>query len=109
MELNINIVEEKSKSVVRLSGEIDVYTAPQLKEKLLPLTKTNGNDIIVDMEFITYMDSTGLGVFISGLKSSKENNSHLKIINLSDRVYRVFNITGLHEIMDLECINKVES
>ncbi|WP_068676122.1 anti-sigma factor antagonist [Oceanobacillus sp. Castelsardo] len=108
MELNIDIVEERNKSIVRLSGEIDAYTAPQLKEKLLPLTKISGNDVEVDMEFISYMDSTGLGVFISGLKSSKVNNSQLKIINLSDRVYRVFNITGLHEIMDLERINKVE-
>ncbi|KKE80722.1 STAS domain-containing protein [Oceanobacillus caeni] len=108
MELNIDIVEERNKSVVRLSGEIDVYTAPQLKEKLLPLTKMTGNEVEVDMEFVSYMDSTGLGVFISALKSSNENSSKLKMINLSDRVYRVFNITGLHEIMDLERINKVE-
>lgn len=67
-----------------------------------------GNEVEVDMEFVSYMDSTGLGVFISALKSSNENSSKLKMINLSDRVYRVFNITGLHEIMDLERINKVE-
>lgn len=108
MELSINISDEENKKVIRLSGEIDAYTAPQLKDKLLSFTKNNGNFVQVDMESVSYMDSTGLGVFISALKSTKENGSQMELINLSDRVYRVFQITGLDEIMDLNRINKVE-
>lgn len=101
MNLVIDVVEESNKSVVNLSGEIDAYTAPNLKESLLPLTQKEGNTVEVDLGNVNYMDSTGLGVFISALKSTKENGSEMKLINIQDRVLRLFKITGLDEIMDL--------
>jgi len=45
-------------------------------------------------------------VFISALKSAKEYESQLKIVNIQDRVFRLFQITGLHEIMDLKATTK---
>ncbi|AVQ98016.1 anti-anti-sigma factor [Oceanobacillus iheyensis] len=101
MNLVIDVVEENNKSVVNLSGEIDAYTAPNLKESLLPLTQKEGNTVEVDLGNVNYMDSTGLGVFISALKSTKENSSEMKLVNIQDRVLRLFKITGLDEIMDL--------
>ncbi len=89
---------------MRLSGEIDAYTAPQLKEKLLPLTKTKGHQTVVDLKDVGYMDSTGLGIFISALKSTKENNSSIRLVNLQDRVSRVFNITGLDEVFTIDTV-----
>lgn len=101
MNLQIQINEKEDKSIIRLSGEIDVYTAPQLKDALLPLTKKKGTVIEANLEHISYMDSTGLGVFINALKLSKEYGSKLKLVRLQDRVFRLFQITGLHEIMDI--------
>lgn len=101
MDLLIDIREEGNKSIVILSGEIDVYTAPKLKEAILPLTEHE--DCIVEVYFdnVNYMDSTGLGVFIGALKSTKEHNSRLSLVNLHERVLRLFKITGLSEIMDI--------
>ncbi|GAB3045259.1 STAS domain-containing protein [Virgibacillus ainsalahensis] len=101
MNLAIDVVEEGEKSIVYLSGEIDAYTAPQLKETLLPLTKNNGHLVEIDLEEVNYMDSTGLGIFISALKSTKEHDSKMKLVNIQDRVLRLFKITGLDEIMDI--------
>ncbi|SDR06461.1 anti-sigma B factor antagonist [Virgibacillus subterraneus] len=101
MNLKVDVAEENEKSIVSLIGEIDAYTAPQLKESLLPLTRIDSQLIEVDLEDVNYMDSTGLGVFISALKSTKENNSHLKLVNLQERVLRLFKITGLDEIIDI--------
>ncbi|WP_047981051.1 anti-sigma factor antagonist [Ornithinibacillus contaminans] len=101
MNLRIRIDEENNKSVVHLTGEIDVYTAPLLKDALLPLTKQQGNVLEVNLEHVNYMDSTGLGVFVNALKSTKENDCVLRLVNLQDRVLRLFQITGLHEIMDI--------
>lgn len=101
MNLVTSIVEEKAKSKLIVSGEIDAYTAPKLKEALLPLTKESGKTIEVNLEQVSYMDSTGLGVFISALKSTKEFDSHLRLINLQERVMRLFKITGLEEIIDI--------
>ncbi|WP_106494769.1 STAS domain-containing protein [Lentibacillus sp. Marseille-P4043] len=102
MNLTVDVVEDNNKSKVILSGEIDAYTAPQLKEALLPLTKVDGQIVEANLEHVNYMDSTGLGVFISALKSTKENNSHLKLIDLQERVFRLFKITGLIDIMDIK-------
>ncbi|ASK61248.1 anti-anti-sigma factor [Virgibacillus phasianinus] len=101
MNLEIDVVEENSKSKLNVSGEIDAYTAPKLKEALLPLTKVSGNTVEVNLDEVGYMDSTGLGVFISALKSTKEFDSHLVLVNLQERVLRLFKITGLDEIMDI--------
>ncbi|MFC4559892.1 STAS domain-containing protein [Virgibacillus kekensis] len=101
MNLNVDVAEDNSKSVIKLSGEIDAYTAPKLKETLLSKTKLDGQTIEVDLENVNYMDSTGLGVFISALKSTKENNSHMQLVNLQERVFRLFKITGLEEIIDI--------
>ncbi|WP_085993420.1 STAS domain-containing protein [Oceanobacillus senegalensis] len=108
MELSIDLVKNNEILVFALSGEIDAYTAPKLKERLLPATQKTGSFIEIDMSNVSYMDSTGLGVFISALKSTKENKSQMKLINIVDRVYRVFQITGLDEIMDIEPSCKVE-
>ncbi|TFJ92053.1 anti-sigma factor antagonist [Lentibacillus salicampi] len=102
MNLQIDIAEGNEKSVIRLSGEIDAYTAPQLKEKLLPLTKKEGHQTEVNLEDVHYMDSTGLGVFVSALKSTNENNSDMRLVDLQDRVLRLFQITGLDDIITID-------
>lgn len=102
MNLDINVNQLGNKSTCTLTGEIDAYTAPQLKEAILPLTMQAEHIVEVDLENVSYMDSTGLGVFISALKSTKEHQSELKLVNLQDRVLRLFKITGLDEIMDLK-------
>ncbi|TRM11372.1 STAS domain-containing protein [Lentibacillus cibarius] len=102
MNLAVDVIDENKTSIVTLSGEIDAYTAPKLKETLLPLTKSEGHQTVVDLEKVGYMDSTGLGIFISALKSTKENNSSIRLVKLQDRVLRVFRITGLDEIFTID-------
>lgn len=101
MDLSIEVIDQIDKSTVELNGEIDVYTAPKLRDALIPLTKTPNYMLEVDLKNVNYMDSTGLGVFISVLKSTKENESHFKLINLQERVLRLFTITGLDEIINI--------
>lgn len=101
MNLVIDIQDEEDKSVVTLSGEIDIYTAPTLKKRLFPLTKSNSCLVVVDFTDVVYMDSTGLGIFIGALKNTKEYDSRLKLINLSDRLLRLFKITGLNKVIDV--------
>lgn len=101
MNLHIDDHNEGQSSILKLSGEIDAYTAPRLKEHLLNLIEDN-QEVQVDMQQVNYMDSTGLGVFISALKTSKEANKTFKLVNLQENVYRLFNITGLNEVIDIE-------
>ncbi|MFQ3545171.1 STAS domain-containing protein [Halobacillus rhizosphaerae] len=102
MNLTIDITNKEDVAYVSLSGEVDAFTAPKLKEALLPLTKEERQTVEVDLQNVNYMDSTGLGVFISALKSTKEHNTELKLVQMQDRVYRLFKITGLTEIMNID-------
>ncbi|MFD1335567.1 STAS domain-containing protein [Oceanobacillus iheyensis] len=102
MNLSVSTEESNGQVVLKVAGEIDAYTAPKLKETLLPLVKDSSNNIQVDLEEVNYMDSTGLGVFVSALKSSKESKSNFELINVQDRVYRIFEITGLDEIIQIK-------
>lgn len=102
MNLEVNLMKNMEQATLRLAGEIDAYTAPQLKESFNSLMEQDSREIIVDLEKVTYMDSTGLGVFIGALKSAKEKDKQLKLVNIHERVFRLFQITGLDEIMDLQ-------
>lgn len=88
--------------VVKLTGEVDVYTAPMLRDAIIPLTLDKDVKINVDLSGVSYMDSTGLGVFISALKSSHQHQSWIKLTGLTEKIDRLFRITGLSEIIDIE-------
>lgn len=108
MNLEVNTKREENKHIVQLSGEIDVYTAPRLKETLIPISKQKGIEIIIDLSGIDYIDSTGLGVFIGTLKEADNNGSKLKIIGAKERISRLFSITGLDEVMEIDVDEKEE-
>ncbi|SFQ30731.1 STAS domain-containing protein [Salibacterium halotolerans] len=102
MNLDIRTEELDGETVLFVGGEIDAYTASQLRESLLPLTEKEGAVIVVDLTDVNYIDSTGLGIFIGALKSANSNGSSLRLTGLNDRVKRLFSITGLDEVMDIE-------
>jgi anti-sigma B factor antagonist len=101
MNLKINTHQQSDKEIlVTVAGEIDAYTAPKLKEELSPFTEVD-NTIIVNLKNVSYLDSTGLGAFVSLFKQLKKNEGELKLTGLSDRLKRLFNITGLSNVMNI--------
>ena len=109
MNLEINVTEGEKQTLVSLSGEVDVYTASKLKETLNPLAEQDGQSLIVDLSNIDYIDSTGLGIFIGTLKITEKSNSELKLTGLNERVKRLFEITGLNEVIDINTEKREEA
>jgi anti-sigma B factor antagonist len=87
--------------VIGLEGEVDVYTAPQLKQTMIDLLEQGARRIIVDLTNVEYLDSTALGVLIGGLKRLREADGNLVLICPSARIKRVFEITGLDKIFEM--------
>lgn len=87
--------------VIKLEGEVDVYTAPQLKQQMIALLESGTRQMIVDLTAVEYFDSTALGVLIGGLKRMRERDGNLSLICPSPRIRRVFEITGLDKIFDI--------
>ncbi|UCZ53688.1 STAS domain-containing protein [Bacillus shivajii] len=109
MNLQIDIQEQNNADVVYLTGEVDVYTSAKLKESLAPLTEKGQNTLIVDLSQVSYIDSTGLGIFIGALKSVDKAGGTLKISGVNDRVKRLFEITGLNEVIDIDASQREEA
>lgn len=95
-------VQSDKITVLRIKGEIDVYTAPDLRERLLPLCEREQHTVVVDLSSVTYMDSTGLGVLIGAYKASKKAKGELVLKGMTPRVERLFRITGLYKLITVE-------
>lgn len=104
MNMTIDIKENHPNVDVFVGGEIDAYTAPKLREKLFPLSEQEGVKMVVNLSAVTYMDSTGLGVIVGVFKSIRKFNGQFQLTGLSDRLKRLFKITGLAEIMEINSV-----
>jgi anti-sigma B factor antagonist len=107
MDLKVDKHQNNGKTFVFVAGEIDAYTAPRLREELLPLAQEPNQSLIVSLKDVSYIDSTGLGVFIGIFKLLMKNDGQLKLVNLSDRLERLFQITGLSNIIDISTNQEV--
>ena len=98
LNVNINYDNERNICIVKPVGEVDIYTSPKLKEKLLKSLKEKEIDLLIDGEKLDYIDSTGLGVLISILKKVKESENNIILINLKSNIRKLFDITGLDKV-----------
>ena len=102
MNLQVELVEKDSVQCFKVFGEIDAFTAPALKERLVLIQDMPGLQAELDLSEVAYIDSTGLGVFVGFYKALKENGGYVKITGVNARLTRLFEITGLDKIIDIE-------
>jgi anti-sigma B factor antagonist len=101
MELGLDVQKVGSYSVVDVKGEIDVYTAPKLREKLIELVSEGSYDVVVNLEGVDFLDSTGLGVLVGALKRVKAHDGSLSIVCTQDKILKIFKITGLTKVFPI--------
>ena len=87
--------------MVDVEGEVDVFTAPKLREKIIELLDAGNDHLIVNLEKVLFMDSTGLGVLVGGLKRVKERNGELALAGAQGTVQRVLSVTGLNAVFPM--------
>jgi anti-sigma B factor antagonist len=93
-------------TVISVEGEIDVYTAPKLREKLIDLVNKGKFHLLVDMEKVEFLDSTGLGVLVGGLKRVRAHDGSLELVCTQERILKIFRITGLTKVFGIH--NSIE-
>jgi anti-sigma B factor antagonist len=101
MDLNVHTRAEGAWSVVDVEGEVDMFTAPKLREALVGLVDGGNYRIIVNLERVSFMDSTGLGTLVGGLKRVKEHDGSLALVCSSRPVMRVLTVTGLNNVFPI--------
>ena len=101
MDLKLGHYNKDGIEVVDVEGEIDVYTAPRLRELLIDLVNTHKYQLVVNMEKVEFLDSTGLGVLVGGLKRLRPLGGSVDIVCTQQRVLKIFRITGLTKVFDI--------
>ena len=85
----------------RRRGQIDIYTAPRLRELLIDLVSTDNYQLIVNLDKVEFLDSTGLGVLVGGLKRVRAHDGSLDLVCTQERILKIFRITGLTKVFGI--------
>lgn len=101
MELEIPDAGVDGWTLVAASGEIDVATAPELRDRLTELIEAGTTRLVVDLEDVGFIDSTGLGVLVGGARRARTEDGDLRLVCTNSRILKVFEATGLNEIFTI--------
>jgi anti-sigma B factor antagonist len=81
-------------SILRLKGFLDAHTAPNFEQAIQELIEENRYNIIVSMSNLNYISSAGLGVFMGFIEEIREKEGDIKLTNMTDKVFKVFDLLG---------------
>lgn len=101
MELEITTERDSDVCLLTLSGEVDVYAAPRLKEELVSAIEDGCVNVIVDLERVSFIDSSGLGVLVSALRRARERDGTVRIVCTRENVLKILRITGLDKVFPI--------
>jgi len=87
--------------VIDIRGEIDMYTAPRLRELLIDLVSKGHYQLVVNLDKVGFLDSTGLGVLVGGLRRVRAHDGSLDLVCTRERILRIFRVTGLTEVFGI--------
>ena len=89
------------RTVIALTGEVDLYTAPEFKNELIRVIDTGATTVVVDLTETTFIDSTTLGVLVSGLKRVGPQGGQLRLVITDRNIKKIFEITGLDRVFPI--------
>lgn len=98
MELDVKVVQDGTTCTLTVSGEVDVYTSPVLKSYIVSAVDDGCTDLVVDLEAVSFIDSSGLGVLVSGLRRVKEQSGTMRLVCTRENILKIFRITGLDKV-----------
>ncbi|HEX5741617.1 MAG TPA: STAS domain-containing protein [Pilimelia sp.] len=101
MELALTTRTVGDHTVLEVGGEVDVYTAPRLREELLALIDAGTRKIVVDLGRVDFLDSTGLGVLVGAMKKLRGVEGTFGLVCTKEPLLKIFRITALDQVFPL--------
>lgn len=102
--LDFSITSERpsdSVGLVAVSGEVDVYTSPRVRSAMLDHFEAGCTSLVVDLSSVDYLDSSGLGILVAGLKRAREQGGEVHLVTTKPRIMRVLEVTGLDKVFSI--------
>lgn len=100
--MEIEKKEDGDISILGVSGEIDLYNAPILKEAIQALIDEKRYKVVINLDRVSYVDSSGIGALISSFSNLKKFQGSLRICNVAGSVRKVFELTKLTYFFDMD-------
>jgi len=101
MELSLATRTVAEHTVLEVGGEVDVYTAPRLRERLVELVDAGSRHVIVDLAGVEFLDSTGLGVLVGAMKRLRVANGTFGLVCSKEPLLKIFRITALDQVFPI--------
>lgn len=101
MQFEVNVAPVGDWTVVAVAGEVDVATAPRLRKETLAVLSEGHDRVVLDLEAVDFLDSTGLGVLIGVLRRINAVGGQLRLVCSTPRILDLFTLTGLDRVFDL--------
>jgi anti-sigma B factor antagonist len=101
MELTLEDATSRDWRVVRVAGELDLHTSPQLRDHVLELLGEPPVRIALEMSEVSFMDSSSLGNLVTCLKRVRERGGELVLIGVTGSPMKVLSLTGLERVFVL--------
>jgi anti-sigma B factor antagonist len=99
--MEVKVTNHGSVKIVEAEGEVDLYSSPKLRKVLLDLTKSEHKAILVDLNKVKYMDSSGIATLVEALQQVGKYHGKLKLTNLREAVKDVFELSRLDKVFDI--------
>jgi anti-sigma B factor antagonist len=93
--------EIKNVAVVYLKGYLDAHTAPDFENSLRELVDQNKVRLVVNLAELNYISSAGLGVFMGFIEEVRGKGGDIKLVEMTDKVFRVFDLLGFPVLYDI--------
>src|SRR4051794_24088831 len=101
MELSLATRTVAEHTVLEVGGEVDVYTAPRLRERLVELVDGGARNVVVDLGRVDFLDSTGLGVLVGALKRLRAAGGTFSLVCAKEPLLKIFRITALDQVFPI--------
>lgn len=101
MLFDIEVIERDECAVLAVTGELDVATAPRLRQEAVRLSAAGNNNLVVDLSGVDFLDSTGLGVIVGVVKRVRTHGGELAVAGAENHVRKVFEITRISDVLPM--------
>ncbi len=101
MALSITRTESVSEAVITVTGEIDLYSSPELRTAILEAVPAAPTQVAIDLSGVAYMDSSGVATLVEGLRSAREHKKAFSLVAPSPAVVKVLKLAKLDQIFEV--------
>ncbi|MCB1166488.1 MAG: STAS domain-containing protein [Leptospiraceae bacterium] len=107
--MEISVKKNENQILFELEGSLDIYTSLDLKSSLEENVKENNPDVVIDLDKLTYIDSSGIGILIKALNYIQGLNGKLCVANLKPAIEKVFKVSGLTSYFEILSTDEFKS